>query len=93
MVIEIKKELEVVRAANARLSKRLCDEIVDDSDDSILSDLDDEYTTAVNTRHYQLDSQFSGKYYFLTNVCLKKIIFPYFIQSLKYCTYSHIDKR
>lgn len=93
-LIKIEKELEVVRAANAKLSQRLGDEIIDDSDDSILSDRDDEYTTDVNTRYYQLDAQFSGQYYFLTNVSLKKIfIHTHLVQTFKCCTYSYIDKR
>lgn len=75
IVAAIKKELKDVKAANAKLSLRIGDEIVDDSDDSILSDGDDEYSTKVNTRHHQLDAQFSGPFYFLTNVCSKKLFF------------------
>lgn len=67
-VIKLEKELEMVKEANAKLFKRIGDEVIDNSDDSILSNNDDEYSTNVNTRYHQLDAQFSGKYFYLTNV-------------------------
>lgn len=67
-VIKLEKQLETVKEANSRLSKRIGDEIIDDSDDSILSDGADDYSTNINTRYYQLDEQFSGGFYYLTNV-------------------------
>lgn len=72
----------MVKEANARLSKRIGDEIIDDSEESILfdDDDDDEYSTNVNTRYHQLDEQFSGPYYYLTNVsCFVACQVPSFI--------------
>lgn len=69
-MIKLEKELDSLRTANSKLNKRIGDEIIaDDSDGSIPSD-DDDFPTTVNTQHYQVDQQFSGKYYFLTNVSM-----------------------
>lgn len=66
-IVRIKEENQLLRDANNRLNARLGDEII--SDDVSISSLED-FETEVNTRHYQYDHQFSGKYGFITNVRL-----------------------
>lgn len=66
-LVKIKEENQLLRDANNRMNARLGDEII--SDDDSISSLED-FETEVNTRHYQYDHQFSGKYGFITNVRL-----------------------
>lgn len=62
---QMKDENDLLRKAIIRLNERLGDEIISDNDSCY--SLDD-IETEVNTRHYQYDNSFSGKFGFITNV-------------------------
>lgn len=64
-VAYVKNENDLLREANRKLNARVGDEII--SDDSSIDSLDD-FQTEINTRYYQYDQPFSGKYGFITNV-------------------------
>lgn len=60
----------MLRSTNSRLNKRIGDEILSDSDDSVFSVDNYPSENVVNTRNYQLDGQFAKHHYFITNVRL-----------------------
>lgn len=80
--VRLEKKLEDLQRANMKLSKRIGDEIIKDSDTDKSISSEDEYQTTVNTRHMQLDQAFSGPYYFLTNVGFQGDLLPILFKSI-----------
>lgn len=68
VTIKLEKENELLRMSNYKLNERLGDEILTESEDSILSDDHSETSKIVNTQYLSFDDQFSGEETFLTNV-------------------------
>lgn len=71
MFMKVEEENKILRITLNKLNSRIGDEVVSESD-STLNDDDCgnkvRKENVVNTRHYQIDSQFADKYYFITNV-------------------------
>lgn len=67
-IIKLENEVEMLSATNAYLNKRIGAKIIDDSDSSSLSDIDEGLEPVENTRHLQYDLQFASLYSFTTNV-------------------------
>lgn len=59
----------LLRDVVKKLSSRIGDEIIsEDSDSTLDSNSEASFENPINTRHYQIDSLFADKYYFITNV-------------------------
>lgn len=71
VIVKLENENERLQKVVATLNGRIGDETVfDDDDEPVNSDMELSYSTAVNTRYYQLDSSFGKIFYYITNVSM-----------------------
>lgn len=72
LFVEVKKENESLKKALQYANIRLGDQTVQNSSTSSIEDEVNNEENPVNTRHYQIDSLFAPKYFYITNVSCKK---------------------
>lgn len=69
-IVKLEGEVNRLRGTIQRINLRLGDEIISDGEHDeaeIVSEIEIS-RPRVNTEHYDLDSRFASKYYFITNV-------------------------
>lgn len=67
ILARVKEENKMLRNALQTTFRRLGDEVIADSDSSLDDDDDEVQDSQVNTCHFEIDSLFAPKYYFITN--------------------------
>lgn len=68
VVVELEKEIDVLRRTNNRLNERVGDEDISGDDKRGSGEDLHGFEAGVNTKYYQRDYQFAAKYYYITNV-------------------------
>lgn len=68
LLAKVKQENEALRAANIKMNVCMGDIIVSEDSSSSSDGEIDMPENVVNTRNYSTDSQFTGDYFFITNV-------------------------